>query len=185
MDTVQGLIDGSTVLDGLSIDADLRWQLVESLAAGGRIDADGVAKELSADNTQNGQLAAASAKAAIPTASAKAETWAAVVENSEGANAVQRAAIAGFTNVWDTALLEPYVEKYFAAIRGIWQDRSYETASTIVQGLYPSQLVSESTIASTDTFLSELGDDLPALRRLVVESRDGVVRALAAQRADV
>ncbi|WP_269936955.1 aminopeptidase N [Arthrobacter sp. HY1533] len=185
LDLVQALLDGKQQLDELALDTDMRWEFIISLAAGGRADASVVDAALALDNTQNGQLAAATAKAAIPTAAGKAETWDAVVVRGDGANAVQRAAISGFTKVWDTALLEPYVAKYFAAIRGVWGSKSYETASTIITGLYPVQLVSQATLDATDTFLAGLGTEAPALRRLLVESRDSVARALRAQAADI
>ncbi|MEO6531511.1 MAG: hypothetical protein ABIN10_07700, partial [Specibacter sp.] len=76
------------------------------------------------------------------------------------------------------------VAAYFAAIEQVWAEKSYEISSTIITGLYPSQLVSDSTVKATDDFLATLGDETPALRRLLVESRDGVVRALKAQAAD-
>jgi aminopeptidase N len=184
LDTVQELLGGTESLAGLEIDTDLRWELLTSLVAGARAAQGNIDAELARDNTQNGQLAAATARAAIPTPEGKAGTWESVVVRGEGANAVQRAAITGFGRVWDTSLLQPYVERYFAAIRGVWAEKSYETASTIITGLYPSQLVAQSTVDATDAFLAGLGSEVPALRRLVVESRDGVVRALKAQAAD-
>ncbi|ALE92305.1 aminopeptidase [Arthrobacter alpinus] len=184
LDAVQALLEGASSLPELVIDADLRWELLTSLVAGGRRGSESIDAELAADNTQTGQLAAATAHAAAPTPEAKAQTWESVVVRGEHANAVQRASIAGFSHVWDSSLLEPYVAKYFAAIRGVWAQKSYETASTIVTGLYPSQLVSAATLEATDAFLAELGDQTPALRRLVMESRDGVARALRAQAAD-
>jgi aminopeptidase N len=184
LDTVQELLEGTESLAGLEIDTDLRWELLTSLVAGARAAQRNIDAELARDNTQNGQLAAATARAAIPTPEGKAGTWESVVVRGEGANAVQRAAITGFGRVWDTSLLQPYVERYFAAIRGVWAEKSYETASTIITGLYPSQLVAQSTVDATDAFLAGLGSEVPALRRLVVESRDGVVRALKAQAAD-
>ena len=185
LDVVQALLDGEQQLDELALDTDMRWEFLISLAAGGRADASVIEAALALDNTQNGQLAAATAHAAIPTAEGKAGTWESVVVRGEGANAVQRAAIDGFTKVWDTALLEPYVEKYFGAIRELWDATSYETASSMITGLYPVQLVSQSTLDATDAFLAALSPDVPALRRLLVESRDTVVRALKAQAADV
>ncbi|MDJ0316022.1 MULTISPECIES: aminopeptidase N [Arthrobacter] len=184
LDLVQGLLDGSATLEDLTIDTDIRWEFLISLVAGGRADADAIEAAQALDNTQTGQLAAATAHAAIPTAQAKAATWEAVVVDGVGANAVQRAAITGFSKVWDTALLEPYVEKYFAAIQRVWEESSYETSSTIITGLYPSQLVSQHTLDATDAFLAQLGTGTPALHRLLVESRDTVVRALRAQAAD-
>jgi aminopeptidase N len=184
LDTVAGVLAGSIALEGLGIDQDLRWEMLTSLVAGGRLGEAEVDAELGRDNTQTGQLAAAAAKAAIPTAEAKAGTWEAVVVRGDMPNAAQRAAIGGFSHVWDTSLLEPFVGKYFGAIREVWATKSHEISSTIVTGLYPSGLVAQSTIDATDAFLAELGDETPALRRLVLESRDGVVRALKAQAAD-
>ena len=73
---VQRLFEGELTLEGLDIDADLRWNLVCRLATGGRfsVRADRL-RELENDNTANGQQYAAQAYASIPTAEAKAEYW--------------------------------------------------------------------------------------------------------------
>ncbi len=184
LDRVQALLDGEKMLNKLVLDTDMKWEFLIALAAGGRADAAAIEAALALDNTQNGQLAAATAHAAIPTAENKAKTWESVVVRGDGANAIQRAAIDGFTKGWDTALLEPFVAKYFGALREVWESKSYETASTIITGLYPVKLVSQATLDATDAFLATLGTEVPALRRLLVESRDTVVRALRAQAAD-
>ncbi|MEO6529916.1 MAG: aminopeptidase N, partial [Specibacter sp.] len=149
LDLVQALLDGDQELGGLTLDTDMRWEFLTSLAAGGRADDAAIDAALALDNTQTGQLAAATAHAAIPTAEAKAATWESVVVQGNQANSIQRAAIAGFTKVWDTTLLEPYVAAYFAAIEQVWAEKSYEISSTIITGLYPSQLVSDSTVKAT------------------------------------
>ncbi|HWS59118.1 MAG TPA: ERAP1-like C-terminal domain-containing protein, partial [Actinotalea sp.] len=130
--------------------------------------------------------AAAAALAAVPTAAAKAEAWSAVVVQGGLANAVQASTIAGFGRVHDRALLEPYVEPYFAAIERVWAERTNEIAQGIVLGLYPTLLTGGpiDVLGRTDDWLRDHPDAPPALRRLVVESRDGVRRALAAQRRD-
>jgi aminopeptidase N len=184
LDTVAGLLEGSTTLPDLTMDQDLRWELLTSLVAGGRLAAEDIDAELERDNTQTGQLAAAGAKAAIPTAEAKQATWDAVVVSGDMPNAAQRAAIAGFTRVNDTALLEPFADQYFSSIRKVWASKSHEISQQIVVGLFPAQLVSQATLDATDAFLADLGSETPALRRLVLESRDGIVRALKARAAD-
>lgn len=183
LDTVADLLAGSYRLDGLDIDQDLRWELLTSLVVGGRLGQAEIDAELERDHTQTGQLAAATASAAIPTLAAKQKTWDAVIEGSLP-NATQRAAIAGFNRVHEQGLLEPFRSQYFAVIRTVWAEKSHEISATIVNGFYPAQLVSNSTIEATDAFLDDLGDSTPALRRLVLENRDGVVRALKAQAAD-
>lgn len=184
LDLVADLLSGEYRVDGLDIDQDLRWELVTSLVAGGRLDQTGIDAELERDRTQTGQLAAASATAAIPTAEAKQAVWDAVVVDGSMPNAAQRAAIGGFGRVHNSALLVPFRAKYFASIRTVWEEKSHEISSSIVNGLFPALPVSAETIAATDQFLAELGTQTPALRRLVLENRDGVARALKAQAAD-
>jgi aminopeptidase N len=185
LDTVSGLLDGSLTLDGLSVDQDLRWELLASLVAGGRAGQERIDEELAHDNTSNGQNAAALAKAAIPTPEAKAEAWESIVVKGDLSNALQGSAVAGFTRVLDTSLLEPYAEKYFEAVPGIMANRTHALASQIVVGLYPAQLTTQATVDRTDEFLASLPEDSSALRRMMLENRDGVERSLRARQADV
>ncbi|NKX56155.1 aminopeptidase N [Arthrobacter mobilis] len=184
LDIVAGLLSGERILEGLTVDADLRWELLTSLVAGGRAGQAEIDAELGRDATATGQRAAALAKAAIPTAEAKAAAWDAVVVAGDLPNATQQSVITGFNRVHEPSLLEPYADKYFAAVREVWATRTHEIAQQIVVGLYPSRLTTQETVERTDRFLDGLGDAVPALRRLVLENRDGVVRALKAQAAD-
>ncbi|MHA7245190.1 aminopeptidase N [Arthrobacter tecti] len=184
LDTVASMLDGSEVPAGLAVDADLRWELLTSLVVGGRKTQRDIDAELERDATATGALAAAHAKAAIPTAEGKAAAWAAIVESSDMPNAAQRSAIAGFTRVHDTALLEPFAEKYFAAAKDVWATRTHEIAQQIIVGLYPARQTNQATLDATEAFLGTLDTDLASLRRLTLENRDGVARALRAQAAD-
>ncbi len=184
LDTVAGLLDGSVVLDGLTVDQDLRWELLASLVAGGRADQDRIDEELDRDNTSSGQNAAALAKAAIPTPEAKAAAWDSIMVKGELSNALQASAVAGFSRVLDSSLLEPYVEKYFDAVPGIVASRTHALAQQIVVGLYPSQLTTQATVDRTDEFIAALPEESAALRRMMLENRDAVARALRARKAD-
>jgi aminopeptidase N len=184
LDGVAALYDGSGALPGLELDTDLRWDLLVSLATGGRADDAAVDAELERDDTAAGRRAAAAARAARPLPEAKAEAWRQVVDSDELPNAVQASMIGGFGRVHDLELLEPFVEPYFAALRRVWETRTNEIAQQIVVGLYPTQLATRETLERTDAWLAELDGELPALRRLVLESRDGVARALRAQERD-
>lgn len=185
LDTIAGLLDGSATLPGLTVDQDLRWELVASLVVGGRIGQEQIDAELEKDNTSTGQNAAALATAAIPTPEAKAAAWDSIVVKGDLSNAIQASAVAGFTRVLDTALLEPYSEKYFQAVPGIVAERTHALAQQIVVGLYPAQLTTQATIDRTDAFLAALPEESAALRRMMLENRDGVARALRARAADV
>ncbi|MGW9405496.1 aminopeptidase N [Arthrobacter sp. NPDC055585] len=184
LDSVGALLSGDLVLEDLEVGSDLRWELLTALVAGGRMGEADIAAELERDATATGQLAAAGARAALPSDEAKAAAWDAIVVRSDLPNAAQRAAIGGFSRVHDTALLEPYAQRYFDSLREVWATRTHEIAQQIVVGLYPARLTTQETVDRTDAFLGSLGDEAPALRRLLLENRDGVVRALKAQAAD-
>ena len=184
LDRIAGLLDGSATLAGLTVDQDLRWELVASLVAGGRLGQADIDAELQRDNTSSGQNAAALAKAAIATPEAKLAAWESIVVKGELSNAIQASAVAGFTRVLDTALLEPFAEKYFEAVPGIVAERTNALAQQIVVGLYPAQLTSQATVDRTDAFLASLPEESAALRRMMLENRDGVARALQARAAD-
>jgi len=198
LDLLAGLLDGSERVDGLTVDTELRWALLQRLAATGRADGARIAAELERDATSAGERHAALARAARPTAEAKAAAWEAVVgsvpDDRTGAdaagtpeaealpNAVQESVIAGFQQPDQRELLAPYREKYFAAVKGVWEQRSHEMAQQIAVGLYPLH-VSRETLEATDAWLAE-AEPSAALRRLMTESRAGVERALRAQAAD-
>ncbi|MFJ3905700.1 aminopeptidase N [Streptomyces sp. NPDC090025] len=183
LDVLAALLDGSEVIDGLAVDAELRWAFVQRLAATGRFDEPEIAAELTRDATAAGERHAATARAARPTEAAKAEAWATVVEGDTLANAVQEAVIVGFVQADQRELIAPYTERYFAAIKGVSETRSHEIVQQIVVGLYPTLQVSQATLDATDAWLTA-ADPSPALRRMVTESRAGVERALKARAAD-
>jgi len=81
-------------------------------------------------------------------------------------------------------LLAPFRDRYFGAISGVWERRSSEVAQTVVIGLYPSWDISQAGLDAADVFLSD-PQVPPALRRLVLEGRAGVERALRARAFDV
>ncbi|MEV0320346.1 aminopeptidase N [Streptomyces sp. NPDC050658] len=180
---LEELLSAKQSIEGLAVDTELRWAFVHRLAATGRLDEAGIAAELERDKTAAGERHAASARAARPTAEAKAEAWASVVESDKLPNAIQEAVIGGFVQTDQRELLAPYTEKFFAAVKGAWDSRSHEMAQQIAVGLYPSLQVSRSTLDATDTWLAS-AEPSAALRRLITESRAGVERALRAQSAD-
>ncbi|GGV44866.1 aminopeptidase N [Streptomyces spectabilis] len=180
---LEGLLDGSETIEGLAVDTELRWSFVGRLAAMGRLDEAGIAAEAERDRTAAGERHAAAARAARPTPEAKAAAWASVVESDALPNAVQEAVISGFVQTEQRELLAPYAEKYFGAVKAVWESRSHEMAQQVAVGLYPSVQVSAATLDATDAWLAS-AEPTPALRRLITESRAGVDRALRAQAAD-
>ncbi len=180
---LRGLIGGSAPLDGLEIDTDLGWELLEGLVlAGAATDAD-IQASLDRDNTSNGQQAAARARATFPTPEGKRAAFDSLVGSADLPNAIVRNVTLGYLHTNDPTSLESLVEPYFAALNDIWRNRSYKIAEYIVVGLYPSPLASQALVDATRAWL-DANPDIPALRRLVTENLAGVERALRVQARD-
>ncbi|KIQ10024.1 aminopeptidase N [Curtobacterium poinsettiae] len=181
--TLQGLRDGSVTLQGLEIDTDLRWELLEGLVLAGAAGSTEIDAELAADKTASGEQAAARARATIPTAEGKLAAFSSLVDSSELPNAIVRQTTVGFQHVNSPVLLEGLVPKYFEVLTRIWAERSYHMADTIVSGLYPAPLASAELRDAAAAWLAE-HPETPALRRIVSESLAGTERALRVQAAD-
>ena len=182
LEIIESLIDGTTVWPGLEVDTDLRWFLLQQLVTAGVRGSDAIDAELTQDDTATGRRQAAMARASIPTAEAKAQAWDEIMHNTELPNAMLEASIAGFLDRDRCDLTDPYIERYFESLPGIWDERTMEIAQSITMGLFPAYSVTETTIDRAEAFLES--KPTPPLARLVSEGRDGLVRAQRARRKD-
>jgi aminopeptidase N len=177
-DLVTGLLDGSTVPEGLVVDAELRWHVVRRLAARGLLGEDAVAEELARDRTASGQLQAEAALASLPDADVKERSWAAL---AGGAVTTAQARTMGgaFWQRGQAELGEPYVDRYLSAVPGFWRDLSPILAQYLTLFLFPTTLVRPDVAERVRALLAE---DLPAgARRVLLEQLDDLERALRAQ----
>ncbi|GGZ78138.1 aminopeptidase N [Streptomyces echinoruber] len=181
---LRGLLDGTESVDGLDVDQELRWVFLEPLAAHGVADEKALAEELARDDTASGRRHQVRCLAARPLPEVKAQAWAQVVESDALSNALVEATIAGFAQPAQRELLAPYTEKYFAAIERVWAERSIQIGMDVVRGLFPSLQSTPETLAAADAWLESHRDAAPALRRLVLEARDDLARALRGQACD-
>jgi aminopeptidase N len=180
---LKALREGTSSLSGLEIDADLDWELLEGLVLCGAAGQPEIDAALDADNTANGQQAAARARATIPTAAAKKAAFDSLVDKDDQSNVIVRSIGVGYTHTNDPSSLAEQVAPYFDSITTVWKSRSYKIAEYIVLGLYPTPLVSQELADATKAWLAT-NNDIPALRRLVVENLAGIERALVAQKKD-
>ncbi|MFF4151201.1 aminopeptidase N [Streptomyces sp. NPDC001651] len=184
LELLSGLLDGKATVEGLVVDQELRWAFLEPLAAHGVVGESELADELARDDTASGKRHQVRCLAARPSEAVKAQAWAQVVESDALSNALVEATIGGFAQASQRDLLAPYSEKYFAAIARVWQERSIQIGMDVVRGLFPALQQSRATLDATDAWLTAHEDAAPALRRLVLESRDDLARALRAQECD-
>ena len=177
-----GLLDGSAVLEGLSVDTDLRWLLLGRLVSRGMAGEAEIAAELARDGTDAGERHAAACRAAAPSADAKRAGW----ESLTGGKltvATFRAVLGGFADADQPELTRPYRERFFAIVGDAWRDWTPSMAQDFVTGMYASLDLSAETVAATDAYIASA--EPPAeLDRLLSEGRDDVLRALRCQERD-
>ncbi|MGH2693095.1 MAG: aminopeptidase N [Actinomycetota bacterium] len=184
LDQVSGLLDASFGIPELAVDTDLRWHIVEALAAGGVTNAeDLIEAERERDPTDLGARYAAAALAARPSGSAKEEAWDRVLDDRSITIAMAGAIMRGFQQPGQEALLEPYAVRYLDDLGRVWDERDVEFSLDFGQQLFPRWIVAESTVELIDRALEQEGLPGP-LRRLLLEGRDRLLRAIRARRVD-
>ncbi|MFT4283809.1 MAG: aminopeptidase N [Protaetiibacter sp.] len=182
-DVLQRLRAGELALEGLAIDTDLDWELLEGLVLVGAAGELEIAAALEKDDTANGQQAAARARATVPTLEAKEAALVAGLTDASISNVVLRNMALGYTHTNDPSSLAPLLPLYFESIRRVWDERSFQLAQYIVHGFYPATLATTELVDATRAWL-DANPEPAALRRMVVEELAGVERALAAQERD-
>jgi aminopeptidase N len=183
VDELSSLYREETSLPGLPLDTDLRWSLLIRLASHGRVGTIDIDGELERDDTSAGRRHAAAARAALPSPVDKQRAWHLVVERADTHNAEISAIIGGFQQSNQLAELAPYVDRYFASIGDVWAHRTGDTARTIAEGLFPYLMIEQATIDRVDEYLRDTKP--PAgLRRILLENRDAISRALRARARD-
>lgn len=164
---------------GLINDHALRWNALTALVCLGWADQTDIARENHSDPSSSGRLHAETASAALPLPIVKIRAWEAIREAGALSNDVLSAIIAGFIAPSAMPLIEEYVDEYFDGLLGFWMDNSIEIARRLVLGLYPRWSVDEEAVVEkTDAWLAANDDAPAALRRLVIERRDDLARAI-------
>jgi aminopeptidase N len=180
---LRGLLDGTTGVDGLAVDTDLRWTIVRALAASGTASGELVDEELRRDPTDAGRRHAAGARAALPLAEAKAAAWEAVTGPRPPARPLVTAIAGGFQQGGQRELLEPYAARFFAALDPLRETRDLESLLVFARAFYPRLVVGDQVIAMAGAWLGAHLDAGP-LRRRLVEGKDRMERALRARACD-
>ena len=169
---------------GLPLDPEVRWVLLTALVAGGRAGEAEIAALLAEDDTSKTRESALLARAAIPTEEGKTAAWASLFANDDLTNSQVESTVRGFARVLDPALLQPFVDRYFAEIEGYWAARPFAIAETVAKGAYPLVVADEALAAAARQWLAARPEAPAPLRRLVTENLARTDRALHAQARD-
>jgi len=175
---------GEHVIPGITIDTDLSWDLLEGMVLAGGAGEVEIAEALAADNTSNGQQAAARLRATIPTAEAKRTILETMRDDATIANSLCDHYARGYTHVNNATVFDGLDTAYFDAIQQVWDSRTFKIAEYFAIGLYPVSMANTRLASTTRTWLDGNESAPSALRRIVIEGLATVDRALAAQRRD-
>jgi aminopeptidase N len=78
--------------------------------------------------------------------------------------------------------LAAYVQPYFDLLLQFWESHEIDEALVFVKSMYPMTIVTPEVVALTDKWLTR---DLPGpVRRSLLESRDGIKRAMRTRAFD-
>ena len=182
---VAEILDGKEKIQGLNIDTDLRWTLLRRLVVMGKRDLEAIEEELTRDDTAMGREHAAGAKAAIPTLEAKQIAWTLVTTNESLPNSEIHSALGGLSYIDHAEIMKNFVDKYFDSVATLWNSRTHEIGQSLVTGLFPSSNITKEVIEKSDKFLAENKDLAVGARRIIIEQRDALARALRAQEVDL
>lgn len=189
IDAIAALREGSLTLPGLQMDAEMRWNLLISLAAAGKATREEIDAELKRDDTVNGRERHLEAMAALPQLSTKRELFDRVYNDSSLTNDQMNSIIAGFNRAADPNLLAPFAADYFEAIADTYAKCTHETGESIIEGLYPYGLIGYGetgvdVLAMTAQWLLDNAEAPAALQRMVKEAQATAQRIAAAQAKD-
>ena len=165
--------------DGLRLDHELRWMWLTALSATGRLTAAEADAERDADPSSQGRTAHLTVLAARPDSAVRAAAWHAAWDDESLTNERLSATIAGARAGDARRFLAEFDAEYFARIAPTWASRSIEIARRLVIGLFPAS----DSLDLVDAWLAEHADAPGALRRLIIEQRDGLARDLRVRAA--
>ena len=181
-ESLKAILNGS--VDGLLMDADLRWFIFLCGVKRGIFGVSDIQSEGDRDKTAHGKQYVAYAHAALPSHEAKAAAFKSVTTD-DLSNTIHSYKCRGFNENIHCDLLEAFVDEYFDAILKVWSTKGYEIAETTATLTFPTWAISDETVKKAQHWLDVTGKDASgALRRTVAEGRDAMTRSLKARAVD-
>ena len=180
LDRLRSWLSGTPLPEGMSLDLDLRRQILATLSARG-LATDGDLDAFASDDPVGGEAHGATCRALRPSQAAKEAAWTASLADGQ----TPRMAQAHARGIWvpgQEGILAPFRDRYFSQALPAISDLEPRTAQRLAGLLYPATLADFATIAATDAALEggELGDPL---RIVLLEQRAILQEVLAARMA--
>jgi aminopeptidase N len=118
------------------------------------------------------------AQASRPTSSAKAEVWERINGEGYGSFHLTRAAMQGFYWPHQDEVLAPYADRFFKAVRGVFETRDHPFARSYLVSLYPAYRAEPQVLDRSRELIAKLNGSLPTLIRQLREAADDLDRTI-------
>ena len=173
------LVERDERISGFTLDQEMRWLVAIKAIAFGLPNADALlSAEAERDRSDRGHRALLRAQASRPSPSAKAEAWERIHGDGYGSFHLTRAAMQGFFWPQQASVLEPYVDRFFSAVRDVFATRDHPFARSYLLSLYPAYRGDPGVLERSQQLLSELDSSLPTLSRQLAEVADDLDRQI-------
>ncbi|WP_327298213.1 MULTISPECIES: aminopeptidase N [unclassified Streptomyces] len=176
-DGIQAWLDDGGVPGGPELDPELRWRILQRLAALGAVDESAIDAELDRDISATGQEGAARCRAALPAPEAKAAAWQRMFGSDDLSNYLFIATARGFWQPGQAALVAEYAERYYADAVALAGRRGPAIADAAGRYAFPAYEITTEALARGEACLRDT-DMIPALRRKLTDQLDDLRRAL-------
>ncbi len=176
---LERILQGKTVIPGLELSQDRRWQIIVRLAIMGHRGIEKLLKgEEGRDVGERGLKYGFAARAAMPDATMKEEVWQKLLTDQTLPLTHVRAALDVYFQRSQLALTRPYVKRYFQVLPSVLQGRSALFARRFIESAYPGIHVEPAVLKETGNAMATARDAPHFFQRLLVEARDDMQRAL-------
>jgi aminopeptidase N len=174
--------DETALPEGVKLDTDLRWQLLQGLVRGGAAGPAEIEAEAERDRSLSGDRQAWVTRALVPTVEGKAAAWRMVVEESE--IPLENRIHSGFFygHPAHAALVPTHVADFLSIVDSVYTVQGRDVGRAFVMAAFPRGQVSEETLAAIDAWSA--GEHPAAVARGISEGRDQIARALRARTRD-
>jgi aminopeptidase N len=153
---------------------------VRNLAARGLVDDDFVEARRAADDTLQGRLSALGARAAMPSAEAKAWAWGELTGNRARSNYELNALAQGFWLADDLDTVRHYVARYFEDVPAMHEWVGEDAIAHVARLAFPGRVVEDATVVQCEAALGGAGLSA-AVRRSMVDAESELREALRAR----
>lgn len=177
---------GEEVPRGLTVDADLRWKILNALARQSAITEADIAAEAQRDKTSAGAEKAAGVISALADAEAKQDAWRLATADPSVPNETHRQICANFFHYDQDELLSGYLDRYLDLLTaisdktGVWVERGTAAREAVLRLLFPQPLADQAFVDRLKAWLKEKERN-EQVARGVQERIDEAQRALACQ----